>query len=377
MVLNWNGLSTERRRRRDLHVGVDQRTGHRDRDRLECGRPRPVLCGHSRPTLPDLRRRRHLDVLPDGREPLEHRRDPAGFRRGARRPRRRLGPGRARQRRRRRHVVAPRRAARRVRPRGGVRRGDRRRLRRHGRGHLPQQPTVESPGAGSAPVFGRHGSRPSLSTRPIRRTCSRAPPATLIEQGPGLFRSSDAGATWSRLESLNPPSGFVSLVIDPLRPYDGLRCDRRTGLPLAERRRELGLDEPEQHPTSALWRSTRDRRRRSGRATAPGVRRSTDQGAIWQRMGVAQQVYSLAFDGHDPATLYAGSFYDYLRLLRLRGYPAGRLDLRQPRPRGRPGRAAIRTSAASPSPWPPIHSPKGSCTPGPAAAASGGAAMSA
>ncbi len=41
-----------------------------------------------------------------------------------------------------------------------------------------------------------------------------------------------------------------------------------------------------------------------------GLARTVDGGDTWQNVAISQEIYSLAFDSHDPSTLYAGSYFD-------------------------------------------------------------------
>ncbi len=142
-------------------------------------------------------------------------------------------------------------------------------------------------------------------------------PATLLAstggltsgQGPGLFRSTDEGQSWSHVESPNALSGFTSLVVDPGNPsalygvaFGTFYRSRDAGNSWTSFRvsnawPHLVAKDPRSPAT--LWAGDAD-----------GISRSDDGGDSWQRANLAQGVYSLLFDSHDPATLYAGSYFD-------------------------------------------------------------------
>ncbi len=125
--------------------------------------------------------------------------------------------------------------------------------------------------------------------------------------GWGLFGSSDAGLSWSPVQSTTAPSGFTSLVFAPASPStlfgaaangDVYRSENAgetwTWLSLGGMR-QLAIDA---RSPATLW------------AYGGSLRRTIDEGGSWQGVTVTQAVYSLVFDSHDPATLYAGSHFD-------------------------------------------------------------------
>ena len=93
-----------------------------------------------------------------------------------------------------------------------------------------------------------------------------------VAQGRGLFRSRDAGAHWSRVQTTYPSNGVQSIAIDP------------------------------QHPTTIYVADC-------GGACGIGTfQKTTEGGATWQRItGIPWAVQSLAIDPHHPSTLFAGT----------------------------------------------------------------------
>jgi photosystem II stability/assembly factor-like uncharacterized protein len=129
-----------------------------------------------------------------------------------------------------------------------------------------------------------------------------------VNQGPGLFRSIDEGHSWSSLESATAPSGFTSLFVDPTSSSTVFGAANatlyrsqdagNTWTPLRSHTFPGFITKDPRSPTT-LWVGTQQ-----------GLTRSDNNGDTLQGVRLDQQVYSLVFDSHDPATLYAGSYFD-------------------------------------------------------------------
>ncbi len=126
--------------------------------------------------------------------------------------------------------------------------------------------------------------------------------------GPSLFRSSDGGQDWSPFES-TAPSGLYSLLVDGSRSsriyglVNGFFCRSQDGGGSWTRQPMTGFSrglESDPKSPATIW-----------MLNTQGLSHSDDGGDTWHRnTALAQDVYALAFDSHDPATLYAGSYYD-------------------------------------------------------------------
>jgi photosystem II stability/assembly factor-like uncharacterized protein len=124
----------------------------------------------------------------------------------------------------------------------------------------------------------------------------------------GLFRSGDAGLTWSL--GSGPDGSFGALAIDPehsstlyaggsgvYRSLDGGGVWTGSTLPGGAVAHSLAADPrlPER-----VW-----------AASSGGLFRSDDGVQSWTSSpAVAQEVYSILFDGKQPGTMYAGSYFD-------------------------------------------------------------------
>jgi photosystem II stability/assembly factor-like uncharacterized protein len=123
-----------------------------------------------------------------------------------------------------------------------------------------------------------------------------------------LFRTSDAGISWSSVAAPATPIPPRTLVVDPSdssRLYAGgsplYRSDDAAAswtslAPPNGSVEALSLD-----PASSgtVW-----------AGSSAGLFRSDDRGQTWSGPEFAQEVYTLLFDGRNPGRAFAGSFYD-------------------------------------------------------------------
>ncbi len=131
----------------------------------------------------------------------------------------------------------------------------------------------------------------------------------------GLFRSADAGVSWSL--SSGPATWLSFLAVDPHHPST-LYGAGSTSADWAVYRSADG---------GALWTSAAlpGKAQISALAADPvspervwaasfgGLFRSDDGAQTWMSPpAVAQEVYSILFDGKRPGTIYAGSYFDYV-----------------------------------------------------------------
>ncbi len=161
---------------------------------------------------------------------------------------------------------------------------------------------------------------PADSAHRIAGTASFA-----ANERPGLYRSSDEGRSWSRFGGGSGPGGsFETLFFDPSdrltlygkaggRPYrseDGGETWNALGASYSSFR----FLKADPRSPSTLW-----------AGGSSGLQSSTTRGDLWQwSAGIPQEVYDLVFDSHDPATLYASSYYDLSASYGwYYGYPAG------------------------------------------------------
>ncbi len=129
-----------------------------------------------------------------------------------------------------------------------------------------------------------------------------------VNQGPGLFRSSDAGHFFDPF-SEPPPSGFTSLVFDPNDPSRLYGTANGTFY----RSADAGASWSALTPVNFGFGRLSVDARSPGRVWAAensGLVFSRDGGATFQRAAVSQTIYDLVFDSHDPTTLYASSYHD-------------------------------------------------------------------
>jgi photosystem II stability/assembly factor-like uncharacterized protein len=93
-----------------------------------------------------------------------------------------------------------------------------------------------------------------------------------VEQGRGLFRSSDAGVHWSRVQTTFPSKGVQAIAIDPQRPRTVYVADC------------------------------------GGACSASTFQKTDDGGATWRPItGIRSAVQSLALDPQHPNTVFAGT----------------------------------------------------------------------
>jgi len=135
-----------------------------------------------------------------------------------------------------------------------------------------------------------------------------------------LFQSGDEGRHWSSLESASAPSGLSSVLVD--RSSSSVLYGLANGAffrsadagttwsAVRSNSSYLSLLASDPRSPATIWSSD-----------SQGLAHSENRGDTWQRSGLSQQVYSLVFDSHDPATLYAGSYYDISS--GFYGYPGG------------------------------------------------------
>ncbi len=165
-----------------------------------------------------------------------------------------------------------------------------------------------------------HGLRSSWITAlavdpadPTRMLASGAGFSSDVGAGPGLFRSHDAGQSWSALESAYAPPGFSSLLFDP--------SDSKTLYGAANgtvyRSEDSGMTWAGLGPSSWVRFLAKDPKSPGTlwAGSTVGLWRSDQRGDSWTSIPVEpsndRTIYSLVFDSHDPATLYAGTNYSY------------------------------------------------------------------
>jgi photosystem II stability/assembly factor-like uncharacterized protein len=135
--------------------------------------------------------------------------------------------------------------------------------------------------------------------------------------GAGLFRSEDAGASWSRTVGEDAPRALIGLALDPSRPstlYAGGGAVHRTDDGGAHWTRTDIPDTTSEWDTSgvsihALAVDPEDPDRVFA-TTGGGLYRSDDRAETFHRTGPDQEMFCLLFDGRRPGTIYAGSYAD-------------------------------------------------------------------
>ncbi len=137
----------------------------------------------------------------------------------------------------------------------------------------------------------------------------------VFQVGPGLFRSTDGGDSWTSASVAGEPGYVFSLGIDPSNPRNLFtasfnRVDRSTDGGASWGETGSGIFRGFVHalaadPTSSseVW------------AAGEGLQASDDGGETW-RTALPDKVYSLLFDSRHPGTIYAGeadqgSYYPY------------------------------------------------------------------
>ncbi len=142
--------------------------------------------------------------------------------------------------------------------------------------------------------------------------------------GPGLFRSTNGGLSWSPAGGPQGPRGVTALLIDPANPRtmyaawgqvfrtdDGGETWTSSSFPSTGGLTSLALDPSDPR---RVWAGT----------TGPLVSTSeggpyweadaglflSDEARNWTRSSIARSIYSILFDQRRPGTIYAGSYDD-------------------------------------------------------------------
>jgi photosystem II stability/assembly factor-like uncharacterized protein len=139
---------------------------------------------------------------------------------------------------------------------------------------------------------------------------------------PALIHSTDSGQSWSPVDASPNPIDVSRLLIDPRdssRMYATMYVDSETGIYRSEDAGRtwtasprvdeyLGFLELDPHEPDRLWKLSSP----SGNLIAPwNLSRSDDGARSFSAVStLAQGVYSLVFDGRRPGTIYAGSYFE-------------------------------------------------------------------
>ena len=135
------------------------------------------------------------------------------------------------------------------------------------------------------------------------------------EGNPGLFRSDDAGDSWTTIQGSGAPGDVQAIAIHPEVPstvftgFNALRRSEDGGLHWASFAtpgtdggwfgygsvNALAIDP---HAPGRLW-----------AATSAGLSQSSDGGQSWtMATGLTKEIYRVLFDGRSPGTMYASSY---------------------------------------------------------------------
>ncbi len=126
--------------------------------------------------------------------------------------------------------------------------------------------------------------------------------------GPGLFRSTDGGESWTSASVAGEPGYVFSLGIDPSNPqsvYAG-------SFNLVERTSDGGANWGTDRTINGFIHGLAVDPASSSRVWAAadgGLRRSTNGGATWE-IALSQDIFSILFDSRHPETIYAGGAWD-------------------------------------------------------------------
>ena len=137
---------------------------------------------------------------------------------------------------------------------------------------------------------------------------------------PALIHSTDSGQSWSPVDASPNPIDVSRILIDPRNPsrmYATMYVDSETGIYRSEDAGHTwtlspGIDEYvsfltlDPHDPDTLWKLST-----SPSGSPPTLHRSDDGARSFTTVStLVQDVYSLVFDGRRPGTIYAGSYFE-------------------------------------------------------------------